>query len=186
MLGGLRRGLAPPPRGVRPLGRLTRLLRVDEVTVPIVRTDRLLLSLHSRTGRLEIDIPPRGAVRRSGPGRLTAKPADGRTRRGGATTLTAGSVGIPRSTPTTPPGGQRCQVEEGPDAAERLNAAAGGEVGAKNLLAVAKEHAQAERLAVLIRLGRGVLPPQASKASPSWLRQPVCGRARYPGSMKRE
>src|SRR2546426_5082982 len=113
MLGGLRRGLAPPPRGVRPLGRLTRLLRVDEVTVPIVRTDRLLLSLHSRTGRLEIDIPPRGALRRSGPGRPRAKPAPGRTRR--KTTLTRSRLqallGVPHLRTTSAPAFSRCRIE---------------------------------------------------------------------------
>src|SRR5207244_1494774 len=39
------------------------------------------------------------------------------------------------------------QIEERPDAAERLDAAASGEVGAIDAVAVAEEHAQAECLA---------------------------------------
>src|SRR5207237_628812 len=51
--------------------------------------------------------------------------------------------------------------EEGPDGAERLDAAAGGEVGAIDLFAVAKEHAQAERLAVLVLARFGTLGADA-------------------------
>jgi hypothetical protein len=74
----------------------------------------------------------------------------GGTRRGGATTYRRGRrVSLGRVLPRLL-AAERRQVEEGPDAAERLDAAAGGEVRAIDLLAVAKEHAQAERLAVLI------------------------------------
>src|SRR5919198_1562666 len=51
---------------------------------------------------------------------------------------------------------ERRQVEERPDAAERLHAALRREVGATDLVAVAEEDAEAERLAVLVlrRVGR--------------------------------
>src|SRR5204862_2402329 len=45
---------------------------------------------------------------------------------------------------------QRSQVEEGPQAAERLDAALRGEVRAKDVAAAANEGAEAERLAVLV------------------------------------
>src|SRR5436309_12027730 len=45
---------------------------------------------------------------------------------------------------------QRCQVEEGPHAAESLDAAGRREVGAEDTVAVAKKDAEAERLAVLV------------------------------------
>src|SRR5919201_6819733 len=45
---------------------------------------------------------------------------------------------------------ERCQVEEGPHAAKRLDAAGRREVRAKNAVAVTEEDAEAERFAVLV------------------------------------
>src|SRR6185436_1077650 len=56
---------------------------------------------------------------------------------------------------------ERREVEEGPHAAEGLDAAGRREVGAKDVVAVAQEDAEAERLAVLVDALLGRRRPDA-------------------------